>query len=113
MFEKEALVGAVTFNSEIILSQRGAKYNRSEWRSGKALAFETIGRGFAPRQRFLVFTRGRRRRFSFLIYSNRYTKHTYASYMFLSFSHVDQGAAFFAAAYDLPLCVDVGDTFTL
>ena len=34
-------MGAVTFNSEIILSQRGAKYNRSEWRSGKALVFET------------------------------------------------------------------------
>ena len=27
------------FNSEIILSQRGEKYNSSEWCSGRALAF--------------------------------------------------------------------------
>ena len=26
------------------------KYNRSEWCRGKALAFKSIGRGFAPRQ---------------------------------------------------------------
>ena len=35
------------------------KYNRSEWCSGRALAFKTIGRGFAPRQRFVFFTRRR------------------------------------------------------
>ena len=33
------------------------KYNRSEWCSGRALAFKTIGCGFAPRQRFVFFTR--------------------------------------------------------
>ena len=32
------------------------KYNRSEWRSGKALAFKTIGRGSAPRQRVFFHT---------------------------------------------------------
>ena len=31
-------------------------YNRSEWCRGKALAFKTRGRGFAPRQRFVFFT---------------------------------------------------------
>ena len=38
--------------------------SRSEWRSGKALAFKTTGRGFTPRQAFLFFTRRRRRRVS-------------------------------------------------
>ena len=37
------------------------KYNRSEWCSGRAMAFKTIGRGFAPRQSFLFFERRRRR----------------------------------------------------
>ena len=36
------------------------KYNRSEWCSGRALAFKTIGRGFAPRTRFVFFRRRRR-----------------------------------------------------
>ena len=43
---------------------------RSEWCRGKALAFKTIGRGFAPRQPFLFFTRRRRRRVS--IYKSYY-----------------------------------------
>ena len=46
------------------------KYNRSEWCSGRAQAFKTIGRGFAPRQRFVFFTRRRRRRLS--IYQSYY-----------------------------------------
>ena len=33
------------------------KYSRSEWGRGRALTFKTIGRGFAPRQRFVFFTR--------------------------------------------------------
>ena len=33
------------------------KYNRSGWCIGRALAFKAIGRGFAPRQRFVFFTR--------------------------------------------------------
>ena len=40
------------------------KYNRSEWCSGRALAFKTIGRGFAPGNCFVFFTRPRRRRVS-------------------------------------------------
>ena len=39
-------------------------YNRLEWCRGKALAFKTIGRGFAPRQPFLFFRHRRRRRVS-------------------------------------------------
>ena len=35
------------------ISQR--RTNRSEWGRCKALAFKTIGRGFAPRQRFFYF----------------------------------------------------------
>ena len=46
------------------------KYNRSEWCSGRAQAFKTIGRGFAPRQRFVFFTRRRSERLS--IYQSYY-----------------------------------------
>ena len=38
------------FKLSIILSQRGEKYTRSEWCTGRALAFKPTGRGFAPRQ---------------------------------------------------------------
>ena len=86
------------------------KYNRSEWCSGKALAFKTIGRGFAPRQRFVFFTRGRRR--GVLIYQSYYGREeikynrsewcsgkalafkTIGRGFALSFSHVDVGEAF-------------------
>ena len=64
--------------------------NRSEWGRGKARAFKTIGRGFAPRQPFLFFTRRRRRCVSL-----------YTSYIgglppasALSFSHVDVASPF-------------------
>ena len=40
------------------------KYNRSEWCSGRALAFKATGRGFAPRNCFVFFARRRRRRVS-------------------------------------------------
>ena len=46
------------------------KCNRSERCNGRALAFKTIGRGFAPRQRFVFFRRRRRRRVS--IYQSYY-----------------------------------------
>ena len=36
------------------------KYNRSEWCGGRALAFKSIGRVFAPRTRFVFFRRRRR-----------------------------------------------------
>ena len=61
------------------------KENRSEWCGGRALAFKTIGRGFAPRQHFGFFTRRRRRRVS--IYQSYIGGLPPASA--LSFSHVD------------------------
>ena len=66
------------------------KYNRSEWCSGRAQAFKTIGHGFAPRQRFVFFTRRRRRRVS--IYQSYIGGLPPASAF--SFSHVDVGDAF-------------------
>ena len=45
-------------------------HHREEWCSGRALAFKTIGPGFAPRQRFVFFTRRRWRRVS--IYQSYY-----------------------------------------
>ena len=66
------------------------KYNSSEWCSGRALAFKTIGRGFAPRQRFVFFTRRRRRRVS--IFQSDIGGLPPASA--LSFSHVNVGDAF-------------------
>ena len=66
------------------------KYNRSEWCSGRAQAFKTIGHGFAPRQRFVFFTRPRRRRVS--IYQSYIGGLPPASAF--SFSHVDVGDAF-------------------
>ena len=81
---------------------------------GKAQAFKTIGRGFAPRQRFVFFTRRRRRRLS--IYQSYYGREEinnnmsewcrgkapafktigrgFAPRQSLSFSHVDVGDAF-------------------
>ena len=50
--------------SAIIWFMNWTKHCRSEWCRGKALAFKTIGRGFAPRKCFLFFTRRRRRRVS-------------------------------------------------
>ena len=40
------------------------KYNRSEWCSGRALAFKTTGRWFDSRHPFLFFRRRHRRRVS-------------------------------------------------
>ena len=61
------------------------KYNRSEWCGGRVLAFKAIGRGFAPRNCFVFFTRPRRRRVS--IYQSYIDGWPPASA--LSFSHVD------------------------
>ena len=55
-------IPVVTYNS--YYRREEIKYNRSGWCSGRALTFKTLGRGFAPRQHFLFFTRKRRRRVS-------------------------------------------------
>ena len=70
------------------ISQR--RTNRSAWGRGKAQAFKAIGRGFTPRQRFVFFTRRRRRRVS--IYQSYIGGLPPASA--LSFSHVYVGNAF-------------------
>ena len=99
------------------------KYNRSEWCSGRALAFKTIGRGFAPRQCFVFFTRRRRRLVS--IYQSYYgreeiknNRSEWCRGRALAFKTIGRGIAprqrffFFrrrrrvrllVAAYDLPL----------
>ena len=41
-------------------NQRAEKYNRSQWCSGRVLAFKTIGRGFPPLTCFVFFRRRRR-----------------------------------------------------
>ena len=90
------------------------KYIRSEWCRGRALALKTIGRGFAPRQRFVFFTRRLGQRVS--IYQSYYGREEtsncrsawgrgkalafktigrgFAPRQSLSFSHVDLGNAF-------------------
>ena len=59
----------------------------SEWCGGRALAFKTIGRGFAPRQHFVFFTRRRRRRVS--IYQSYYGREETKD--FLQNPHSTQG----------------------
>ena len=76
----------------------------------RALAFKTIGHGFAPRQRFVFFTRRRRRRVS--IYKSYIGGLPPASA--LSFSHVDVGDPFqFINDISLSLSPlsDIGDAF--
>ena len=54
---------AFQFINHIIAERRQNTTGRSGV-GDKALAFKTIGRGFAPRTRFVFFTRRRRRRVS-------------------------------------------------
>ena len=96
------------------------KYIRSAWCSGRALAFKTIGRGFAPRQSLSFSNVDVGDAFQFMnhIMSERYTcekksarrwreanplslvlnssdiGHGFAPRQSLSFSHVDVGDAF-------------------
>ena len=96
------------------MSRKGDKKQRSEQCSGRALAFKTIGRGFAPRQRFVFFRRRRRRRLS--IYKSyygreetKYNRSEWCSGRALAFKTIGRGFVprqRFAFSH-----VDVGDAF--
>ena len=77
---------AFQFNNHVIYHIEETRNCRSPCSRGKALAFKTIGRGFAPRQRFVSFRRRRRRRVSI--------NQSYISGLppasALSFSHVER-----------------------
>ena len=80
---------ATRFNLSIRYHREETRNCRSEWCSGRALSFKTIGRGFAPRNCFVFSFIRRRRRVS--IYQSYIGGLPPASA--LSFSHADVGDA--------------------